>query len=118
VKLNPISLILGILNIAIGIFTATFIILMQNVLALVLGFLYIGFGVAVLNNKVLKKLLLAGIIPLSVLFSITMMMSSIDKSVPKYFQTPIALSLIIISVLLFVIIGDIYICKRKKSINP
>lgn len=109
------NLILGILNIIVGVFTAMFIILMQNILALIMGILYIVFGIAMLNNRIYGKLLYWGILPLSILFSSSMIISSFDEHVPSYFQTPAWLSLLIIFILLLVIVWDIV--KIRKNVK-
>lgn len=105
--------ILGILNIIAGVVLTTFVILMQNLLAVILGILYIIFGIAMLSNKIYKKLLFGAIIPLTTLFSVSIIMLGIDKNVPEYFKIPLHLGLVIIMPLWILIFGNVWIGKRK-----
>ncbi len=113
-KLKLFTLILGMLNIIAGVILITFIIFMQNPLAFIMGILYIVFGGAILRNRIYKKFLLWGIIPLTVLFSVNIIMLGIDKDVPEYFQTPLYIGLLIILPLWLLIFGNVYSWRKLK----
>ncbi len=115
-KLRLFTLILGILNIIAGLFLSTFVILMQNLIGLIAGIIYIIFGIAMLSNKIYKLLLFWVIIPLTILFSFSIIMSGIDKDVPEYFQTPLYIGLMIIVPLWLLIFSNVWIIKRSIKV--
>lgn len=114
-RLKLFRLSLGILNILIGSILTIFIILMQNPLALVMGLLYVMFGVFLLMSRVIKRILFWGIIPLTILFSLNIIMLSIDKNIPEYAKIQLHIGLLIILPLWILIIGNIYEIKRKSK---
>lgn len=112
-RLKVIILSLGILNILAGGILAIFTILMQNPLSLLVGTLYIIFGISVLINKINKKILFFGIIPLTILFSLNTILLTIDRNTPKYFNIPFYTGLLIILPLWLLIFGDIRNCNAS-----
>jgi len=111
-KLKLHALILGILNIIAGLFLSTFVILMQNLIGLIAGITYIIFGIAMISNKIYKLLLFYIIIPLTILFSFSIIMSGIDKDVPEYFRTPLYIGFPIIMPLWCLIFANIWISRK------
>lgn len=113
-KSKMFNVMLGVLNIIAGAILVTFVILMQNLMALVMGMLYIVFGVGMLGDKIYKKLLFGGIMPLTVLFSFNITMIAIDKNLPKYLQIPLYIGAIIIMPLWVLIFGDIWLIRKRR----
>lgn len=114
-KFKLFTLMLGALNIIAGVILATFVIFMQNLMALIMGVLYIIFGVAMLGNKVYKKLLFWGIIPLTVLFSFNIIMIVIDKSLPEWLQIPLYIGALILMPLWVLIFGDMWLIRKRQQ---
>lgn len=109
------AVILGISNVTAGVILATFIILMQNPLALIMGVLYVIFGIGVIINKIYKKLLFWGIIPLTILHTFSIIMMMLSNDMPEGFEIPLSIGLLIILPLWIVIFGNVYSWKKFKK---
>ena len=112
--LNFFTTILGIASIIVGLFFMLLIFLMQGTILVLLGIPFILFGITVLDKKIYGALLFL-ITPITILFSLNIIMMGIDKDIPKYYQTPIEVGLIIISPFWFVVLGGIYLWKKNRD---
>ena len=104
----------GIVSIFAGLLLMLAFLLMQGAPLFFLGFPFILFGITVLNNKVYMVLILL-IIPIVILFSFFIIMSMIDKSIPKYAQIPIEIGVGIVLPFWFVVVGGIYLWKENRD---
>lgn len=114
-KTKILRILLGIGNIFLGLVLALLLFIMQGGLAaLVLGSLYIFLGITILGGRHPSKLLFYVIVPITIIFSLFILMLGIDKSIPSYAQTPLWVGLIILLPFWVVIIGDIFFIKNRK----
>jgi hypothetical protein len=97
-KYNMFSIFaLVIYNFLIGIFLILILILLQNpLLGLIYGSLFILLNFFRFSRKFYKLIIFLLILPLSIIFSINIIMLGIDPNVPAGFKTPIPVGLIII----------------------
>lgn len=113
-NLNFLKTAVGIVSILAGLLLMLLFFLMQGAPLFFLGIPFILFGITVLYNKMYMPLILL-ITPIVILFSLFMMMSVIDKSIPKYAQTPVEIALGIVAPFWFVVIGGIYLWKKQRG---
>lgn len=104
----------GIVSIFAGLLLMFVFLLMQGAPLFFLGLPFILFGITVLNNKIYMALILL-ITPIVILFSFFIMMSIIDKNIPKYAQIPIEIGLGIVLPFWFVVVGGIYLWKKNRN---
>lgn len=118
-KIKIFTTILGILNIILGLLFALILILMQGLVIFLLGLVYIFLGIGMLGNKFRYKLFYA-VMLITVLFSFFIIMLGIDKSIPKYAQTPIEVGIIILLPFWFVTLADsfFFIYLKTKTCQP
>ena len=113
-KIKIFGILLGISNIILGFLLALILFIMQGgVVALVLGFLYIFLGITILCRRCYSKLLFYGVLPVTVIFSLNIIMMGIDKSIPTYYQTPIWVGIIILVPFWAVTLADIFFIHPK-----
>ena len=117
VLIKILTITLGIGNIIVGLAFMLIIFMMQGFYLLLLGVLFVIFGIALFNRKYYNKLLLYGIVPITILFSLNILMSVIAKDIPEYYRTPIGIGTIIILSFWLVVSGDIFICRKNKQIK-
>ncbi len=96
-----ISIILGLVNVIIGLCLLAFLIFLQGISPLpILGIFYFIFGMGVIIKKGFKiGILLFGIVPLTIL-SGAMILTMGGRHVPEYYQTPLGVKFILIALLL------------------
>lgn len=107
-------IILGILNIIAGLLLAFILILMQGLGVFWVGLLYGFFGIFVLCRTLFIKLLFLGIIPVTALFSMTIIMLGVSTDVPVHYQTPLHIGIRIIAPFWILIFANIYFFTRPK----
>lgn len=106
------AMILGISNIIGGLLFMLIIFMMQGFYLLLFGIFFIVFGISIIRNKIYSKLLILGIIPITLLFSFNIVMMGISKAVPSYYRTPLWVGLIIILPFWLLILFDFYFLKK------
>ena len=116
-KLKIFLVALGIFNILLGIIFALLIFMMQGFYLLFMGCVFIIFGVGLLRGHFYKRLIFFGILPVTVIFSFQIIMMSIDKDVPSYYQTPLTAGLLIILPFLLVTLADIFVTRKLARLK-
>lgn len=108
-----IIIILGIIDIIFGLFLLPTFVIFQGISFLfLLGMIYIIFGFSLIFKFLRTKLLLYGVIPLTLLSSLFFLMLGIDKNIPEYCKTPIMIQSICIGILSLICIVNIYFFTR------
>lgn len=105
------TVILGVFNIVLGLFFMLIVFMMQGFFLFFFGIFFIIFGIGLFNRKIYKKLFFYGIVPGTILFSINIIMLGVAKDIPKYYQTPLSVGILIVIPFWFVILGDFFIWK-------
>ncbi len=112
--INALVIILGILNIIAGGVLALILIMMQGITIFLVGLVYIFYGASLLCKNLFNKVLFFGIIPVTALFSMTIIMLGIAKNIPEYARTPLHVGIIIIAPFWILIFANIYFFTRPK----
>lgn len=107
--------LLGIANIIAGMAFMLIVFLMQGFYLALSGILYIVFGAILLGRKFRNILLFFGIIPVTALFSLTIIMLGIAEDVPKHYHTPLGIGLIIILPFWLIVVANILVVLNAKS---
>ena len=114
-KTNVITTLLAIVNILAGIFIMIIILLMQGIFAFLLGLIYILIGICILVKKSYFWFLLCGVIPVTLLFSLNIIMMGVSKDVPSYYQTPLFIGIPLITFFWIICILDVVYLRQKKE---
>jgi len=112
--INTLVITLGLLNIVAGVVLALILIMMQGVTIFLVGLVYIFYGVSLLCKNLFNKVLFFGIIPVTALFSMTIIMLGVAKNIPEYAYTPLHIGIIIISPFWVLVLTNIYFFTRPK----
>lgn len=88
--------IIGIANIIGGICLGIVLLLLQGIFAFIVGAVFVAFGISVLAGKPHFKLLFYGMVPLTIVFSLMVIMLGISENVPEYYKTPPMVGIILI----------------------
>jgi len=108
--------ILSIANILMGIVFMIIILLMQGVFAFLLGLLYVILGVIMLSKKSYFWVLYCGVIPITLMFSLNIIMMGVSKNIPKYYQTPLWVGIpLLIPFWLICFFDIIFLNKYRKA---
>lgn len=92
-------ILLGVIDIITSLcLLSTLIFLQGPSFPFILGILYLIFGCGILRRICKLKLLLYGIIPLTILSLLMIIMLGIDKNVPEYYRIPVMGQIIFISI--------------------
>jgi hypothetical protein len=109
------KIVIGILDTLVGTILVSFIVMLQGIsFFVVLGVLYVILGLKVLMSKKFRRLMLWGIIPLTILsiFSTIMLGTS---QVPEGFRIPLLMQIIFIVVLAGLCLANYYYYKTKTT---
>lgn len=113
-----IASILAIVDIIFGLCLLPYFVVFQGAfIILFLGLLYVIFGFGVVSHTIKKKLLLFGILPLTLLFSLSITSLGSGVETPLYYRTPIMVKIIIIGFLLSICLVNIYLFVGSKGAN-
>lgn len=114
-KKNIFKNIVGILNIIMGLLFMFLVVAMQGFFLCFFGFVYINLGIKILSQKAYKKLLFFGILPINILFSFSILMMGMAKDIPKYYQTPLYVGIIIILPFWVIAFFDYLLLKNNEN---
>ncbi len=112
--INTLVVILGILNIIAGGALAFILIMMQGITIFLVGLVYIFYGVSLLCRNLFNKVLFFGIIPVTALFSMTMIMAGTSTGIPEYARIPMGLVNKILIPFWLLIFANVYFFTRPK----
>jgi len=105
---------LGIVNISVGIFLSLILVVLQGIFLFPLGVIFIIFGAGICRGKIFSKLLFFGIIPVSILFLLMVIMLGVSNDVPEYYKTPPLIQIGVMLPILFIIIADVILTHGEK----